>query len=144
MSMTLKVVTENNQEMKRQEGNRWKERLTRTWQRDDNVFENCATLIPCTLSQCRCDNIGRVRIKEWIVHCFVRTRKMCVCAREGRCGGYTSRHVHGSCYCLHAKLPDSATSVEEKWYKTRHAISTHKLILTTLNLSSTHAVSTFY
>ena len=47
------------------------------------------------------------------MHCFVRTRKMCVCAREGRCGGYTSRHVHGSCYCLHAKLPDSATSVEE-------------------------------
>ena len=42
-----------------------------------------------------------------------RTRKMCVCARASRCGVYTGRRVHGSCCCLDAKLPDSATSAKK-------------------------------
>ena len=38
MLSTLKVVTENKQEMKAQEGNEWKAHQTRTWRRGDNVF----------------------------------------------------------------------------------------------------------
>ena len=70
---------------KRQEGNERKAHLTKTCRRDDNGFEKSATLIPCILSQCRCYNIGRVRINKWFVHCDVRTRTMCVCARTSKC-----------------------------------------------------------
>ena len=68
------------------------------------VMEKCATQIPFTLSQSRCAHIGKVRISVWTVHCDVRTRKMCVCARTGRSGVYTSRRTHGCCYRLSAKL----------------------------------------
>ena len=77
-----------------------------------------------------------------VLHCDVRTRKMCVCARTGRCG-VTPRRVHGSCCCLDAKLPNSAISVE-KWYNTGYAVRVHMMISTTLTFLSTHAVSSCY
>ena len=52
-----------------------------------------------------CDNIGRVRISEWIVHCDVRTTKMCVCARTGKCVVYRFRKF-GMSRC---QLPHSVT-----------------------------------
>ena len=34
------------------------------------------------------------------MHCDLRTRKVCVCVRLGRCGVYTSRRTHRCCYWL--------------------------------------------
>ena len=41
------------------------------------------------------------------------TRKMCVCVCAGRCDVYTHRRVHGSCYCVDAKLPKQQQQLQQ-------------------------------
>ena len=78
-------------------------------------------------------------------------RELCtvMCARE-KCAsarvqlGVVStpfRRTHGCCYWLSAKLPDPATSVEKM---EQDCSQTHQLMVTMLNLSFTHAVSSCY
>ena len=50
------------------------------------------------LEPMRCAHIGKVRINARIVHCDVRTRKMCVCARTSRCGVCMARTLAPSLF----------------------------------------------
>ena len=43
---------------------------------------------------------------ETSVKCHACTRKKCASVRTSKCAVYTLRRVHGSCYCLDAKLPE--------------------------------------
>ena len=92
---------------------------------DENVFENCSTLIPFTLNQCQCPQVKKVQ-------CCVRTRKKSVCART---------------WCLH--IPVALTAVATGWVRnsdsaTSDCSQTYRLMVTTLSLQSTHAVSSCY
>ena len=75
------------------------------------------------------------------MHCDVRTRKMCVCARTGWCGVYTlpsHARLLLLAECETARSSNVCRKMEQD------CSQTHQLMVTMLNLSSTHAVSSCY